>query len=514
MNQYVNQRILGRYTLEHLLGRGGMGEVWAARDGRLERSVAVKFLAPRGQSSSLSAIEERFRREARYTARIRHSGVPVVHDIGRLEDGRLYLVMELVRGDTLATLLKDGGPFAVPRAAAVAEQTAGVLVRAHGVGVVHRDLKPSNLMLTPSGKVKVLDFGIAAALEPRPDEPRLTTTDGIPGTPGFISPEQADGGPATESSDLYAVGCVLYELLAGVALFAAPTPHALMYKHVYETPRPLGEHRADLPADLAGLVMRLLAKKPQDRPGAAEVRETARRWTVRSPAERPARTGTPERRTDPATLRLPGGRADRASAPGRTAAGDDASDVVRARLRKVLDTQDVQGALALVKEQLHGLSRPLDWVVPAADWLRLFEFLMGAEIYVVAMSGYRGLRQALVEAVPEARDKDILACRAGFARCLAELGRTQEALNAYQALLPAQRSAVGPSDPAVLDMRYEIAAIRARMGDRPAAQRELRDLRHDLMRHLPDDGDRNERVDALLGRLARISRAVPTDPAH
>ncbi|MGH1555553.1 serine/threonine-protein kinase [Streptomyces sp. L7] len=282
----MTRRIKDHYELTDRLGRGGMGEVWVARDQRLDRLVAVKFLSAGGRGSDLDRMEQRFMREARLTARIGHRSVPVVHEWGRLDgddgDG-LYLVMELVHGDTLSRLLKQNGPFSVHLAAAVAVQTADAPAHAHHIGVVHRDLKPSNLMLTPDGTVKVLDFGIAAVMEPDPDEPRLTRTQEVLGTPGFISPEQADGGHATERSDLYALGCVLYEILAGRPPFTAGTAVALLYRHAYEEPPPLGDLRNDVPTDFTSLVMRLLAKSPDDRPSAEEVHGTARAWLARPP---------------------------------------------------------------------------------------------------------------------------------------------------------------------------------------------------------------------------------------
>ncbi|MFE4953993.1 serine/threonine-protein kinase [Streptomyces sp. NPDC056653] len=278
------RRSLGRYELTHELGRGGMGVVWAARDRDNGREAAVKLLAPRGYGSELTTLERRFLREARLTSRLNHPGIPVVYDHGS-DDGELYLVMELVPGRALDAVLKDEGTLDVERAAGVAQGVADVLAYAHGQGVVHRDLKPSNLMITPSGEIKVLDFGVAAALEPRPGETRFTAANATPGTVVYMAPEQAVG-RTVPASDLYSLGCVLYELLAGKPPFTDGSLFMLYHQHANEPVPPLSGHRPGIPTGLKRLVAGLLEKKPEDRPGsAAEVRALLAAW-VPAPAER------------------------------------------------------------------------------------------------------------------------------------------------------------------------------------------------------------------------------------
>ncbi|MFE5022003.1 serine/threonine-protein kinase [Streptomyces sp. NPDC056656] len=270
-------RSLGRYELTHELGRGGMGVVWAAYDRDHGREVAVKLVAPRGNGSELTTLERRFLREARLTSRLEHPGIPAVHDHGS-HDGELYLVMDLVPGRALDAVLKSDGPLSVERAADVARRAAEVLAYAHGQSVVHRDLKPSNLMVTPDGEIKVLDFGVAAALEPQPGETRFTAANATPGTVVYMAPEQAVG-KTVPASDLYSLGCVLYELLAGDPPFTDGGLFLLYHQHAHEPVPPLGDRRSGVPAGLRTLVAGLLEKKPEDRPGsAAEVAALLAAW--------------------------------------------------------------------------------------------------------------------------------------------------------------------------------------------------------------------------------------------
>ena len=271
------RRNLGRYELTRELGRGGMGVVWAAYDREGGREVAVKLLAPSAGGADFTSLERRFLREARLTSRLDHPGIPAVHDHGSHE-GELYLVMDLVPGRALDAVLKIGGPLPVRRAADITRRTADVLAHAHAQSVVHRDLKPSNLMITPAGETKVLDFGVAAALEPQPGETRFTAANATPGTVMYMPPEQAVG-QTVPASDLYSLGCVLYELLTGAPPFAAGSQFLLYHRHAHDPVPPLDERRRGVPAGLRELVEALLEKKPEDRPAsAAEVAERAAAW--------------------------------------------------------------------------------------------------------------------------------------------------------------------------------------------------------------------------------------------
>jgi len=265
----VGEVLADRYELVAPLGRGGMGQVWEAQDRRLGgRRVAVKLLtddqmAAHGDSTELL---RRFTREASVTAGLQHPGVPAVHDVGSYSGG-LYLAMELVEGRSLDALVKTHGPLPVGWSAAIAAQVCAVLAIAHERGLVHRDIKPQNLMLTRDGTVKVLDFGVATVLEGGPGLTRITHTGAAIGTPAYMAPEQLRGEQTSPRTDLYALGCVLYEMLSGGPVFTATTAPAIIAKHLQETPAPL--QRTDLPSELHWLVRQLLAKDPAQRPGSA-----------------------------------------------------------------------------------------------------------------------------------------------------------------------------------------------------------------------------------------------------
>jgi eukaryotic-like serine/threonine-protein kinase len=489
----MQRRIGERYELTNRLGKGGMGEVWAARDLRLGRPVAVKFLAPGARVGDMAKWEQRFVREAALTARIGHPGVPDVIESGRLAGDQLYLVMDLVPGQTLSRLLKDRGPFPVHMAARVADQTADVLAHAHRLGVVHRDLKPSNLMLTPNGTVKVLDFGIASALEPDPDEPKLTATNDVLGTPGFISPEQADGTPASARSDLYALGCVLYEIVSGKPPFTAGTAVALMYHHVHEEAPALGDLRPDAPADFAHLVMRLLAKDPSVRLSTEEVRRGVLPWLGGPrPSELPGRRPHPR-----------GDRPqDRQPAPSRESPADHSPVALDDVSKLAADGKPAQAA-ALLEKRLSATRGPLDDAALLPQRLALCRLLVQADDFRRARDDYVVLREALRTGRPET-DRDVLECRAGAALCLAELGRTPEALDEYRGLLPAQRRALGPTDRAVFDTRFRLALLVARAGRHREAREQLVDLRADLTTHGSPDDKYLTQAEHLIARLDRL----------
>jgi serine/threonine protein kinase len=267
-----NTRIADRYLLSTPLGRGAMGEVWEGYDQRLDRRVAVKVVRRRylPDGADYDRLVKRFLREARISAKLDHPGVATVYDAG-VHEGEAYLIMQLVPGHNLADLIAERGRLPVSWAAATGAQICSVLAAAHAAALVHRDLKPRNVMLCPDGSVKVLDFGIAVVLDTI-EPTRLTTTGQILGTPAYMAPEQAGGGPVGSPADLYALGCVLYELLAGDPPFVADSPLAVVGQHLYADPPPLRAARPDAPPALEALVLRLLAKDPARRPaGAAEV---------------------------------------------------------------------------------------------------------------------------------------------------------------------------------------------------------------------------------------------------
>lgn len=267
----LGKAIDGRFRLDRLLGAGGMGKVYAATQLSVGRHVAVKVL--RSDLSELPTLQQRFFREAQLIASLRHPNIVGLVDFGQDDAlGSLYIVMEFVEGRTLTSLLAEGRP-PLPLALSICRQVCSGLAEAHAAGIVHRDLKPDNVMLqvTAEGAVhaKLLDFGIA--LPQGRDETRFTAAGDVVGTPFYMSPEQATDRPVDHRADLYALGVILYEMIAGRVPFAADTPLAALFKTVNEQHKPLGElGDVDLPpGPVAELIDDLLAKDPAARPASA-----------------------------------------------------------------------------------------------------------------------------------------------------------------------------------------------------------------------------------------------------
>ncbi|MER8183259.1 protein kinase [Kitasatospora sp. NPDC094015] len=260
----------GRYRLTGRLGRGGMAEVFAAQDVRLGRTVAVKLL--RGELAQDEVARLRFTREAHAVAALNHHSIVAVYDTGEEqhgigpEDGEEttpYIVMELVEGRTVRELLVDEEAPPVDQALIIIAGVLEALAYSHRHGIVHRDIKPANVIITTGGAVKVMDFGIARALTGAAST--MTQTGMVMGTPQYLSPEQALGKAVDHRSDLYAAGCMLYELLALRPPFVGETPLAVVYQHVQDIPVPPSQVNRRVPPELDELVLRSLAKNPDDR---------------------------------------------------------------------------------------------------------------------------------------------------------------------------------------------------------------------------------------------------------
>ncbi|MFI0814261.1 serine/threonine-protein kinase, partial [Streptomyces sp. NPDC021098] len=262
----------GRFRITHLVGRGAMGEVWAALDERMQRNVAVKLVHTRPDMNEVET-RLRFQREVLLSGRLSHRNIVTVHDWGEeTVSGReaLYLVMELVSGDCLRARLNESIP-PWTLAAGWAGQIAQALHVAHRAGVVHRDIKPSNVLLTPEGTLKVLDFGVAKFLGDTLRVHELTATGTPLGSPPYMSPEQALGDREVDHrSDLYSLGCLLYHAVTGGQPFTGSNTWAVLRMHIEETPLPPSALAQDLPEALNDLILRLLAKAPDDRPADAE----------------------------------------------------------------------------------------------------------------------------------------------------------------------------------------------------------------------------------------------------
>ncbi|MBC9727703.1 protein kinase domain-containing protein [Streptomyces sp. TRM68367] len=281
----------GRYRLTRRLGRGGMAEVFAAEDVRLGRTVAVKLL--RSDLAEDPVSKARFTREAQSVAGLNHHAIVAVYDSGEdMVGGQSvpYIVMELVEGRTIRDLLLNAEAPGPEQALIIVSGVLEALAYSHQHGIVHRDIKPANVIITNNGAVKVMDFGIARALHAA--QSTMTQTGMVMGTPQYLSPEQALGKAVDHRSDLYATGCLLYELLSLRPPFTGETPLSVVYQHVQDIPTPPSEASDACPPELDGLVMRSLAKEPDDRFQTAEEMRGLVQYALQMLYEAGGHTGT------------------------------------------------------------------------------------------------------------------------------------------------------------------------------------------------------------------------------
>lgn len=260
----MSDRVLsGRYRIVRHLARGGMAEVYLAHDQLLDRPVAVKVLFP--ELASDASFVERFRREARAAAGLNHHNIVSVYDFGE-DAGSYFIVMEYVDGETLRDIIRTSGAMAPARVVELGAEMAAALEVAHRKGIIHRDVKTANVMVDGE-TAKVADFGIARAGEAGAG---LTQTGAVMGTATYLSPEQAQGHEIDHRSDLYSLGVVLYEMATGRAPFAGSSPVAIAYKHLSEAPLPPSTHNLDVPPALDAVILKAMAKDPDDRQASAE----------------------------------------------------------------------------------------------------------------------------------------------------------------------------------------------------------------------------------------------------
>ncbi len=269
-----------RYEIQQRIGRGGMADVFLARDLLLDRLVAIKVLFP--EFATDPNFVERFRREAQSAANLTHPNIVAVYDWGKYAN-TYFMAMEYVQGRTLADILRANGHINSVQAAEIANEVAAALGNAHASGVVHRDIKPANILIGGNGQVKVADFGIARAMN-APSENNLTQVGSVMGTATYFSPEQAQGAQPDPRSDLYSLGIVLYEMVAGKPPFAGENPVSIAYKQVHDLPQPLNQLVADVPRPFEAIVAKLLAKDPNMRYANAEaLRDDLRRYRSGEP---------------------------------------------------------------------------------------------------------------------------------------------------------------------------------------------------------------------------------------
>lgn len=509
----VNQHrtIAGRYELAGAIGRGGMGEVWAAYDTRLDRQVALKLLRPDLLPAGTSgrAVAARFVREARLTARLEHPGVPAVFDAGT-DGNQLYLVMQLIAGSDLGDVLAQRDRLPLNWAVAIGAQIAAVLAAAHSVSLVHRDLKPRNVMLSPDGTIKVLDFGVAALLDP--EITKLTAMGETIGSPAYMAPEQITSTNISPRSDLYALGCLLHELLSGQQVFAVEGTPALMYAHLETPPRPLRQLRPDLPQPLEQLILDLLAKDPDDRPASAEdVYERLVPFlpapNSASPKDQPALPMDPTRpyrhpmapRPRPEVGPQPGKALLRTATPSR-------AEVAEVR-NQAADLAE-QGRFTQAAELLASVLSYNDSSEPAIRAARLQlagTLLLGGQ-YRRALPEYQRLVDELTE-VHGPDDDEVLRCRAQVAICHAELGELTAALAEFRALLEVQQRLRDSVAPETLDLRRQIGLLLASSGDLRSAWTMLSALSAEAERALGINHPDVIEIHALLERLHRMGAA-------
>ncbi|CAG6392568.1 serine/threonine-protein kinase [Streptomyces cocklensis] len=493
--------IQGRYRLHELIGRGGMGEVWRALDESLGRRVAVKCLKPAGQARDAGftrILQERFRREARVAAALQHRGVTVVHDFGE-HDGVLYLVMELLDGRNLLQVLDDARrhPLPVPDIIDIAEQVADALAYTHAQGIVHRDLKPANIIRLSDGAVKICDFGIARLGHDIGFTSRLTGTGVAMGTPHYMSPEQIGAsGEVDHRSDLYSLGCVLYELATGAPPFDLGDTWAILVGHRDNVPEPPRATRPELPVDLERLILDLLAKAPDDRPqDAADV--GGRLKALR------AGTGSPHTGAGPGpargTAELPGWA--RQLTTGSAAASTRSRHTVNAPRHELTGAWSTRALQAGPRPGV--LTELADRHAEGIDLARVGNWRQAYDLHT-AVAAARDHAQGT-------EHPDTLASRYEAAYCLTGLGRTEEALQLYAYVGETRARVLGPDHPDTLAARHEAAYALGLLGRHLEAHQEYAEVLAARVRTTgPDHPDTLQCKHNLafnLGRLGRTAEA-------
>ncbi|MCG0284626.1 serine/threonine-protein kinase [Streptomyces sp. PSAA01] len=535
-----------RYELIEEIESGGMGTVWRGYDAVLDREIAVKLIRPDVVASPAQAKEfiQRFEREARVTARIGHHGVPQVFDavLDEASYDRLYLVMEYVRGVSLRRLLTgaehdtEGGVaggagegaaarLPVSWAASIAAQICTVLSYAHAIPVVHRDLKPDNVLIAANGTVKLLDFGIAKLL--RTDVTRLTATGNLIGTSRYMSPEQIDGAQITPLSDLYALGCVLHELLVGEPVFSGDSDYRLMHQHMKVPPTPLRALRPEVPEDLEALTLDLLAKAPEQRP--ADAYAVYERLSPHLPQPGSAadpvvfadaaftnggsagavpdptvvyrqpnaplrRPTTPAPSLEPTAPRPVPARVDTALRDAIRDAYARSEDLAeRGRFTQAADV--LKGAIATAATAL-GAHNPR---VLRLRMRRAAVFMAG-EDFRRALSEFDALAAVYARTAGPSSD-DALECRRHAAYCRANLGQGTAALREFQEVLEVVLDTGTDASDAAIDLRRSIGLLLLSEGRRSEAEGVLDALHEDMCVVYGEDHEETREIADLLARL-------------
>jgi len=517
-----------RYELQPMpLARGGMGEVWEGRDTTLDREVAVKFVRfPDGVADD--EFVRRFMRESRITARLQHPGVPAVFDVGTAE-GSPFLVMQRVRGTSVSDLLAQHERLPVAWAAAIAAQTCAVLTVAHQNALVHRDLKPGNLMLEPDGTVKVLDFGLAVALD-LTEGSQITRTGQAIGTAAYMAPEQVLAAMSGPRTDLYALGCTLHQMLTGEQVFTGATQYTVMNKQVDQDPPAVRDQRPDVPEGLDTVLRSLLEKEPEERPDSAQDAYEALLPFAADAGELPGAVQPPNvpnpARMYADVLSSAFGAApaadQRATEPQPAFAADSGPATqpaepaaTREATRRDIETARAQAGGLVRDSRYSEAARLLGGLVdPARDTfsptdsdvisLRLewANVLFESGDFRRAAPAYHDLRMDLTDR--DGPDTELVfRCRMQYATCHKELGDTDTALPVLQELLADEQRVYGPADPRTIELRRQIGMLQLGSGHREAARETLGALLDDVRAKHGEHHPSVPKIEELLAGIPR-----------
>lgn len=521
--------LAGRYRIDGSLGKGGMGEVFHGWDERLDRQVAIKVLRPptgvpaSGVPDSPEAAEildghdrdrRRFLREIRVTAQLEQPGIPAVYDTGESElpggGKEMWLVMQLLRGSTLQALLDRAdysSPGAAPPvawAAAITAQVAAVLAGVHREDIVHRDIKPSNVMVVDGGLVKVLDFGIAILRGASP-LPRLTQVGRTVGTPLYMSPEQYLGRLVTAASDIYSLGCLLFELLTGDAPFLG-MGDTLRSRHLQDPAPSARAHRAEVPYTLDQLIMSMLAKDPAARPAAGDVYAALLPVITANPD--PEWLVTPRDPTRPFRMPLlPVAPviAGPAATEG-TRLTEAEKSLLKANVQALLENDQPSQAVRLLESAVARAADPVTETELREDLavalLMAGEYARAAPLFEAVGADYRHM------GVPP-DDPMVLNCSYQAGHAFAELGNPDGALR-HLRFYAANAASAAMADPEealkILESRFVIAQMLAAQGDDEQALAELHAIRPVFASML---GDGSTMVRNLDKQIARLTPGTP-----
>jgi serine/threonine protein kinase len=515
----IGRVVQERYLVEELLGSGGMGSVYRGRHQVINRHVALKFLASRHARDDSS--RQRFLREARAVNRVQHENIIDVSDFGETEDGLVYMVMEFLSGRTLADDIAQG-KLSLARACQIGLQLSFALGRAHELGVVHRDIKPANVFLIRKGNqndfVKLLDFGLARAQ----DDVSLTKSNLLFGTPEYMAPEQASSGPVGAKADLYAMGCVLFEMVTGRLPFEG-APTGLIYKHVYEPPPRPKQFRPDVPNALDALILRLLHKDQERRHASAyEVADELTRIASALPEPAPRTSANPRARAsgepEPTAIRHEEDRwqdnlvalqtriAERyrntTPPPAVKAAMERAAELVHEAqaLRKHLDVVSASTV------QHHDVARgTLLRIGTAIDTLAIDEARAAQECDVLTEQHKHAATQLEIVA------RELLATTsAGAAFDLAGLTPLLRAWTAAQTSVFALHDRLTEKEVARADLRFQISHLKGRLAGSEAessAEREPVEARASQLQ-----AQLTAKLSAIRGETERVTEALGSRP--